>query len=61
MNDFLVALGLMAVVEGVLYAAAPGAMKRTLQQILEMPEQTIRLGGLGAMVLGVAIVWLVRG
>ena len=61
MNDFIVALGLMAVLEGILYAAAPGAMKRTLQTILDMPEQTIRLGGLAAMVFGVVLVWLVRG
>jgi len=61
MTDFLVALGLMAVVEGVLYAAAPAAMKRALRHVLDMPDGTIRLGGLAAMAIGVAVVWAARG
>lgn len=61
MNDFLVALGLVAVLEGVLYAAAPAAMKRALQRILGAPDQTIRIGGIIAMATGLAIIWAVRG
>lgn len=61
MNDFFVALGLMAVLEGVLYAAAPASMKRALKQVLDLPDTTIRAGGITAMVLGVVIVWAVRG
>jgi uncharacterized protein YjeT (DUF2065 family) len=61
MTDFLVALGLLAVLEGMLYAVAPGSMKRALKQILDTPDQTIRYIGLVAMGIGVAIVWLVRG
>lgn len=61
MTDFLVALGLMAVVEGVLYAAAPAAMKRALRHVLDMPDATIRIGGLAAMAIGVAVVWAARG
>ena len=61
MNDFLVALGLMAVIEGVLYAAAPGAMKRAMRQVLETPDHLIRVGGVAAMAIGVVLVWLMRG
>ncbi len=61
MTDFIVALGLMAVVEGILYAAAPAAMKRAIRQILEAPDQTIRIGGIVAMATGVVLIWAVRG
>ncbi len=61
MSDFIVALGLMAVVEGILYAAAPTAMKKALRQILEAPDQTIRIGGIVAMATGVVLIWAVRG
>jgi uncharacterized protein YjeT (DUF2065 family) len=61
MTDLLVALGLVAVLEGVLYAAAPAFMKRMLRQVETMPEQAMRTGGLIAMVVGVFIVWVARG
>jgi uncharacterized protein YjeT (DUF2065 family) len=61
MSDLVVALGLVAVIEGVLYAAAPGAMKRMLRQVETLPEPSMRIGGLAAMAVGVAVVWVVRG
>ena len=61
MNDFLVALGLVAVLEGALYAAAPSAMKKAIRQVLDAPDTQIRTIGIGAMVLGLVIVWSVRG
>lgn len=61
MHDFLVALGLVAVIEGVLYAAAPAVMKRSIRQVLDLPDATVRRVGLTAMMVGVLVVWLVRG
>lgn len=61
MNDFIVALGLMAVIEGVLYAAAPTLMRKAVQQVLGLSDTHLRAGGLAAMVVGVVIVWAVRG
>ena len=54
----------MAVVlalEGIAYALAPGAMRRALTALAEAPEQRLRLGGLVAAVLGVAIAWALKG
>lgn len=56
----LVALGLAIALEGALYAIAPNAMKRAIAQILTLPEHTIRYAGIGALALGVLIVWLSR-
>ncbi|WP_026782612.1 DUF2065 domain-containing protein [Pleomorphomonas koreensis] len=61
MNDFLVAVGLMAVIEGLLYAAAPQVMRKGLRQLLQTSDFWLRTGGIIAMAAGVAIVWAVRG
>jgi uncharacterized protein YjeT (DUF2065 family) len=61
MRDFLSAVGLVLVIEGVLYAAAPEAMKRIMLAAQSIPPRVLRAGGLGAAALGVIIVWAVRG
>ncbi|MBS1166560.1 DUF2065 domain-containing protein [Pleomorphomonas oryzae] len=61
MNDFLVAVGLMAVLEGLLYAAAPSLMRKGIRQMLEASDFWLRTGGVAAMAAGVAVVWAVRG
>ncbi len=60
MSDFLTALGLVLVIEGTFYAAAPGAMKRMMMQAIDLPESTMRVAGLVALTLGVGAVWLIR-
>lgn len=61
MNDFIVALGLVLVIEGTLYAAFPGGLKRMMTMAKDTPDQTLRSGGIAAVAMGVMIVWLVRG
>ncbi|GAA4523752.1 DUF2065 domain-containing protein [Chelativorans composti] len=61
MNDFLTAVGLVLVLEGLLYGGLPGLVKRMAIDILRMPENVMRYVGLTVMALGVFIVWLVRG
>jgi len=60
MQELLVAIGLVLVLEGVMYAAAPDAMKRMIAQMLVMPSGSLRMAGLVAMAAGVLLVWLVR-
>lgn len=61
MSDFIAALGLVLVVEGLVYGGMPGLAKRLAAQVTDMPENTLRGAGVAAMVAGVVIVWLVRG
>lgn len=61
MSDFIVALGLVLVIEGTLYAAFPGGLKRMMTMAQDMPDQSLRSGGLVAVALGVLVVWVVRG
>lgn len=61
MQDFLVALGLVLVFEGLVFAAIPGLAKRSLAAVLETPEPVLRSVGLLGAVLGLIVIWLVRG
>lgn len=61
MGDFLDALGLVLVLEGVLYGLMPNVARRLAQQVVGLPEQTLRIAGLASVAVGVGIVWLVRG
>jgi uncharacterized protein len=61
MSDFLVALGLVFVIEGLVFAAFPEAAKRAMTAVLETPDAVLRVVGLGSALLGVLLVWLIRG
>lgn len=59
--ELATALALILVIEGVLYSLFPNIMKRMLEQVATVPPQSLRAGGLFFAVLGVLIVWLLRG
>lgn len=61
MNDFLAAVGLLLVFEGLLYGGFPIIAKRMALDVSQAPEQGLRIAGLIAIATGVGIVWLVRG
>ena len=61
MRDFLVALGLVFVIEGIVFAAFPEAAKRAVANVLQTPDAVLRLFGLGSALVCVLLVWLVRG
>jgi uncharacterized protein YjeT (DUF2065 family) len=60
-SDFLAAIGLVLVIEGLVYGGFPVLAKRLATEVLGMPENTLRVAGLVAIAAGVAVVWLVRG
>jgi uncharacterized protein YjeT (DUF2065 family) len=60
-HDFLTAIGLVLVVEGIVYGGFPGLAKRLATEVLSVPENALRIAGLVAVAIGVGIVWLVRG
>lgn len=54
----LLALGLVLFTEGLVYALAPSLVEDLLEALRRVPVDTRRLIGLGAMVLGVVLLWL---
>lgn len=61
MTDFLVALGLVLVIEGLLWALAPAIAMRLLEAAARIPETSLRAGGAAAVACGVLLVWFIRG
>ena len=61
MGDFLAAIGLVLVIEGLVYGGFPQLAKRLGAEVQAMPESLLRVGGLASVALGVFVVWLVCG
>jgi len=61
MSDFLVAGGLVLVIEGLVFAAFPGSAKRAMLSVLETPDPLLRIVGIVCAAVGVVVIWLVRG
>jgi uncharacterized protein YjeT (DUF2065 family) len=59
--QFVVAIGLVLVIEGLLFAAFPAAAKRLAAAAMESPENSLRIAGIVSAVIGLVIIWLVRG
>lgn len=60
MADFLAALGLVFVIEGLIFAAFPEAAKKAMASVLQTQDMSLRLIGIGSAIVGLALVWLVR-
>ncbi len=61
MSNLAVAFGLVLVIEGTLWALAPGLGRRLLEAAAGTPESNLRLVGAAAVAAGVLLIWLVRG
>lgn len=61
MSDFLVGLGLVFVIEGLLWALSPRFGLRLLEVAAVTPEQRLRIGGAVAVAVGVFLIWIIRG
>jgi len=58
MSEFVTAIGLVLVIEGLLYAVAPGRLKTMAEFASRMPDDMLRNAGIVAVALGVAVVWI---
>ena len=54
-------MGLVLVIEGLVYGGFPGLARKLATEVLSLPENALRIAGLAAIAIGVGIVWLVRG
>ena len=61
MSDFLVAIGLVFALEGILFAAFPGPVKHAMSHVTDTPDATLRIIGIVSAVVGVILVWFIRG
>lgn len=61
MTDLVVALGLVLAIEGLIFAAFPDGVRRAMLSAAETPSDRMRLVGIVSAVVGVTIVWAIRG
>lgn len=61
MSDFVAAIGLVFVIEGLIYGGFPALAKKLALEVLSTPEHYLRFAGLVAIAVGVGVVWLARG
>ena len=54
------AFAIVLVVEGLLYALFPRGMRRMMEKAMMLPSHSLRTAGLGAAVLGVFVLWLLK-
>lgn len=61
MGAFLVALGLMFVIEGAMYALFPDGMRKMMERIITLPTAHIRAGGIVFAIFGFLIIATLKG
>jgi len=61
MPDFIVALGLVFVIEGLIFSAFPATAKRAMESVQQAPDSTLRTVGIVSAILGIILIWAVRG
>lgn len=50
-------LGLLLIIEGLLYALFPNRMKSMIKSMLEMNNDTLKWGGLVSAIVGFLMLW----
>jgi uncharacterized protein YjeT (DUF2065 family) len=56
----LLAIGLVLIIEGLVYALAPHIVEDLLEALRAMPPEARRMLGLVAMAIGVLLVWIAK-
>ncbi|HXL97994.1 MAG TPA: DUF2065 domain-containing protein [Steroidobacteraceae bacterium] len=59
-TDLLAALAIVCIIEGIMPFINPSAVKRLLARMASMEERELRVAGLVSMLVGLAILYLVR-
>jgi uncharacterized protein YjeT (DUF2065 family) len=60
-GDLWAAFALYLILEGLMPFLNPGGMKRTLLQLAQLEERTLRIAGLVSMIAGALLLYFVRG
>jgi uncharacterized protein len=60
MKLFLLLIGMVLVLEGLPYAAAPDMMQGWLQKLSQMDPKQLRIVGISTVMSGLLLCWLVQ-
>lgn len=56
---FFGSLGLLLIIEGLLYALFPNRMKSLISRMVEIPNDILKWSGVASALLGLIIMWTV--
>lgn len=59
-QDLFAALSLVLVIEGMLPFLKPEAWRKTMGRIADQPDNALRIMGLLSMLMGVALLYMIR-
>ncbi|MBV1868038.1 MAG: DUF2065 domain-containing protein [Marinosulfonomonas sp.] len=60
MATIILAVGLVLCIEGLVFALAPSRLEDVLDMLRKMSPESRRMAGLGALAVGVFLVWLAK-
>lgn len=60
MNEFLAAIALMLVIEGILPFLSPASLRAVMLQIVRMDDRSLRITGLVSMICGLFLLYLAK-
>jgi uncharacterized protein YjeT (DUF2065 family) len=58
--DFLIGVGILFVIEGLMFAASPDWMRKAMKSAIATPDNLLRAVGIGSAVIGLIVIWVVR-
>jgi uncharacterized protein YjeT (DUF2065 family) len=58
--DFLIGVGILFVIEGLMFAASPTWMRRAMKSAIATPDNILRAVGIGSAIVGLILIWLIR-
>jgi uncharacterized protein YjeT (DUF2065 family) len=61
MADLIVGIGLVLVIEGLLWALVPNLAERLMEAAASVPQSSLRLAGWTSVLIGLGLVWMIRG
>lgn len=59
-NDFLIGVGILFVLEGLMFAASPDWMRRAMKTAMTTPDNVLRVVGISSAVAGLILIWVIR-
>ena len=60
MKDFITALGLLFVIEGLLLFTSPKKIFNILQTLSKLSDKKIRIIGASSVIVGIILIWIIR-
>ena len=59
-SDLLIGVGILLVIEGLLFAALPNWMRQAMKSAILTPDNILRWVGIGSAVVGLIVIYFVR-